>query len=171
MGFALNNSVETSYLEINTERCPNPYALTTVAFGDKPGGAIATLYVRQRKCVRSTQRLPNSENDAYADDLLASVDSHEVAKIIMNDIDHVLRKGGFQIKEWVMSDGNNCVNSYLINLEIDTEKILALNWGPKSDLFFFVVHMIFFFFFKRIKSCILHLILQKTSLKINYQRN
>lgn len=137
---------------MKTAPCPNPYALITVTFGDKPEGAIAVLYVRQRKCVRSTQRLPNSENDAYVDDLLASVDSHEVAKIIMNDINHVLRKGGFQIKQWVMSGGNNCVNSYSINIETDTEKILALNCGPKSD-FFFVVYMIFFLRESKVAYC------------------
>nr|XP_027213054.1 uncharacterized protein LOC113806132 [Penaeus vannamei] len=131
--------------EMNTERSPSRYALTTVTFGDKPGGAIAMVALRKtaEMCKNYPEATKLIERDSYVDDLLASVDSHEAAKTIMNDIGRVLSKGGFQIKQWVMSGGNNCVNSCSSIIETNTEKVLGLNWDPESDLFFFVVRINF----------------------------
>lgn len=39
------------------------------------------------------------------DDLLTSVDNYAEASVIMQEVDTVLKRGGFAMKEWVISGG------------------------------------------------------------------
>ncbi len=59
---------------MKTEKQPDQYALTTVTFGDRPGGAIAMIALRKtaqmyNDCPRVTNLI---ENDSYVDDLITS---------------------------------------------------------------------------------------------------
>ncbi len=59
---------------MKTEKQPDQYALTTVTFGDRPGGAIAMIALRKtaqmyNDCPRVTKLI---ENDSYVDDLITS---------------------------------------------------------------------------------------------------
>ena len=86
-------------------REPDTYVITSVSFGDRPAGAIATVALR--KTAKMGQReFPEAAeiilNNTYVDDILDSFSSKEDAIKLTKDIINLLKPGGFEIKEWIM---------------------------------------------------------------------
>lgn len=131
--------------EMDTKRKPNQYALTTVTFGDKPGGAIAMIALRKTAqmssdCPRASKLI---ESNSYVDDLLTSVETYDEASVIMQEVDTVLERGGFTIKEWVISGGKDLsfLNPRIVGTQ--DERVLGINWNPQKDFFHFKIHLNF----------------------------
>ena len=91
--------------DMNTSVNPDHYVLTTVTFGDKPGGAIAMAALR--KIAKRFEDSPEVTNfvvkNSYVDNLLGAMDSRDEAEDLMNRVERVLGECGFHIKEWIMS--------------------------------------------------------------------
>lgn len=155
IGFAADikkmyNSVKIGELEQHTHRFlwrdmrtsvnPDHYVLTTVTFGDKPGGAIAMAALR--KTAERFEDSPEVTNlivkNSYVDDLLGSVDSKYEAEDLMARVEKVLEKGGFHIKKCVMSG----VTKENVSMT-GTEKVLGLLWEPETDRFVFKLNLRF----------------------------
>ncbi len=138
---------------MKTEKQPDQYALTTVTFGDRPGGAIAMIALRKtaqmsNDCPRATKLI---ENDSYVDDLITSVEDQVAANELMQEVDTVLGKGGFHIKEWVISGEGNLSTLHPKVVFSKEEKVLGLSWDPHHDHFYFKVCLNFS---KKIKKTI-----------------
>lgn len=148
------NSVKIGELEQHTHRFlwrdmhtsvnPDHYVLTTVTFGDRPGGAIAMAALR--KTARKFEDSPEMTNmivkNTNVDCFLGSVDSRDEAEDLMDRIERVLDKGGFHVKEWVMSgvtDGNVSMTGKSTGIE----KVLGLIWNPDTDKFVFKLNLRF----------------------------
>ena len=86
---------------IEIEREPDVYVITSVSFGDKPAGNIATLALRKTAEMgkETYSKAANViQNSTYVDDIIDSVDSLNEAKELTEDIDELLQPGGFEIK-------------------------------------------------------------------------
>ena len=91
--------------ETNTKGKPDQYILTTVTFGDGPGGANAMIALcrtaqMSNDCLRASKLI---DSNSYVDDLLTNVNGYAEAKVIMQEVDTVLKRGGFTMKEWIVS--------------------------------------------------------------------
>ena len=83
------------------EREADVYVITSMSFGDKPAGNIATLALR-KTAEMGKETYPKGanviQNSTYVDDITDSVDSLNKAKELTEDIDKLLQQGGFEIK-------------------------------------------------------------------------
>ncbi len=82
--------------------------MTSVNMGDRPSGTIAMVALRKTGEMskdEATRACETVISNSYMDDIMDSVDLLEEAEKEMNEIDQVLEKGGFKIKEWVHSGG------------------------------------------------------------------
>ena len=77
------------------------------------------------------------------DDLLTSVETYDEASVIMQEVDTVLKRGGFTINEWVISGGRDLsfLNPRIVGTQ--DERVLGINWNPQKDFFYFKVHLNF----------------------------
>ncbi|XP_066941064.1 uncharacterized protein [Macrobrachium rosenbergii] len=130
--------------DLETDREPDHYVLTTVTFGDRPSGIMAMMALR--KTTEMDESFPLTaemiNRNSYVDDILSSVSMVERAKRSIVEANAILSRGGFQIKQWVMS-GESPEDNFLNILKTDKEKVLGLNWNPKEDLFFYVIKINF----------------------------
>ena len=140
------NAIYTSVIDQHTHRFlwrnmitnkpPDHYILKRVTFGDRPSGAIAILALKKTAEMFRSQ-FPNAaeivDNDSFVDDIIFSVDDLNVAKSRMLEIETILQKGGFEIKEWIVS--NNCNNPEIIsNISLNNDdKVLGVLWDSKFD--------------------------------------
>ena len=125
---------------------PDIYKLMTVSFGDKPAGTIASLALR-KTAELSAPQFPTaaatiSEN-SYVDDILSSFDDEEEANAVTAEIDLVLSKGSFVIKEWITSSSAPSVTSSAAkqifagsaDAASEVSKVLGVVWNPQKDTF------------------------------------
>ena len=130
--------------DLDSNRPPDHYVLTTVTFGDRPSGTIATLALRHTvekfggECPKVRDMIINN---AYVDDILYSTDSVEDAFNLIQDTEEILTLGSFRVKHWIVSGHYENCNVNVI--ESDYEKILGLKWNPKEDYFSFTVKVNF----------------------------
>ena len=78
-------------------------------------------------------------NNSYMDDIIDSVNNKERAKSITRQIESVLEKGGFKMKEWIYSDDQLASEETI--LPSPTEKVLGITWSPSTDQLQFKVKM------------------------------
>ena len=85
--------------DLEEEREPDTYVMTSVNMGDRPSGTIAMIVLRKTAEMSKNEFpqacqiiIPNS----YMDDIMDSVDLIDEARKVMGEIDEVLDKGGFQ---------------------------------------------------------------------------
>ena len=95
--------------DMDVSRPPDIYAVTRVNMGDKPAGTISTeaLYrtadMFQKDSPSAAKLLKES---SYVDDLLDSVASKQDALILAYEVETLLQKGGFKVKNWMFSGEN-----------------------------------------------------------------
>jgi hypothetical protein len=145
---------------------PDTYVMTSVSFGDKPSGNIATV------ALRKTAEMMNGEypvasqiilNNTYVDDIADSVEDTGSAVEITDQIERVIERGGFQIKHWIYTakdedtytprEWPNCGEpmpqtttksaAQSIGDNNNEQKVLGLQWNPKDDCFRFKVTLNF----------------------------
>ena len=88
------------------EREPDTYAMTSVNMGDRPSGTIAMIALcktAEMSKGKAAQACETIISNSYMDDIMDSVDSLRKAVKLTGEIDEVLDKGGFRIKEWTYS--------------------------------------------------------------------
>ena len=133
--------------DMETTREPDIYVIQRVSFGDKPSGAIATVALRKTAEMGKDQFPEASQvilNNTYMDDIIESVTNREKAKQITDDIEKLLNKGGFKLKEWTYSEDRSSKHEPKIPMEpcTATEKVLGVVWDPIKDNFHFRVKLI-----------------------------
>ena len=84
-------------------------------------------------------------NNTYMDDIIESVDTQEKASEITGDIEKLLDKGGFKLKEWTYSGHRSSGDKTKIAMEPSAaaEKVLGVVWDPIRDNFQFKVKLSF----------------------------
>ena len=89
---------------LDIERDPDTYVKTVLTFGDKPAPAMAQIALR-KTAEESEDIYPNAaqvlKENTYMDDICDSLKTTEEARQLTRDVDEVLAKGGFAVKEWI----------------------------------------------------------------------
>jgi len=121
------------------------YAITAVNMGDRPSATIAQVALRKTAEEMLTTYPESTDiiiNNAYMDDISASVNDSIEANRRMEEIDQILNSKGFVIKEWIsncpiMNGTHNNADSTVPvgeDKESNTEGVLGLRWDVKKDL-------------------------------------
>ena len=127
---------------MDVKRTPDTYVIQRVSFGDKPSGGIATV------ALRKTAELGESEfpkatkiikENSYMDDIIDSVNNKESAIHVTKQIEDILDKGGFKMKDWIYSKDQITTEEEIVSTE--TEKVLGVTWSPCYDEFHFKVKL------------------------------
>ena len=92
--------------DLKVEKVPDVYVMTSVSFGDKPAGNIATVALR-KTANQFLEEYPQSVkviiDNSYVDDIIDSVtDTTELSRVT-NEINEILASGNFKIKQWISS--------------------------------------------------------------------
>jgi len=91
--------------EMNTRK-PDTYVMTSLSFGDRPAAAIAAVALK-KTAEMAGEEFPNAsvtiKNNSYVDDIIDSFDNKAKATEMTEQIDSVLKKGGFEVKKWIVS--------------------------------------------------------------------
>ena len=132
--------------DMETTQEPDIYVIQRVSFGDKPSGAIATVALRKTAEMGKDQFPEASQvilNNTYMDNIIDSVNNRTKAKQITDDIEKLLNKGGFKLKEWTYSEDRSSRHEPKIPMEPSTatEKVLGVIWDPTTDNFHYKVKL------------------------------
>ena len=131
-----------------TNKVPDTYVIQRVSFGDKPSATIAMMALRKTAEMRSEQ-YPDAaqivKHNTYMDDIIESTTDLPAAQKLMQDIEALIIKGGFKLKEWIFSrDSSNSKKSLPNKSNIAIEKVLGVNWDPINDHLCFSEKLNFF---------------------------
>ncbi len=127
--------------ECNADKPLDTFAITAVNMGDRPSATIAQIALR-KTAEHAGAKLPEAVdivvNNAYMDDIPASVGTEDEAKSRMEEIASMLNAGGFKIKEWIhnLPNDGNCTSREMpagMDEEAITEGVLGLRWDPGKD--------------------------------------
>ena len=126
---------------LETHRDPDIYAMQVVSFGDRPSGNIA-LAALKKTAEMGAETHPDAANtilnNSYVDDILDSYDSEEAAHKATEEIDEILRLGGFKIKGWTL--GTKCDNQLEHQtFSQPTQSVLGMHHYQALDVFKFDV--------------------------------
>ena len=89
---------------------PTTHAITAVNMGDRPSSAIAQIALRETALMNQEDHPDACSviiSNSYMDDIADSSETIEDARNIMENIDKVLKEGGFKIKEWIITGQKN----------------------------------------------------------------
>ena len=121
-------------------RDPDVYIKTVLTFGDKPAPAMAQIALRKTANANKAE-YPKAaevlEKSTYVDDICESLNKKQEARELTDNIDKVLKTGGFSVKAWIC---NETLKEREMNLyKEDEEKVLGTVWNFKTDKFHFRV--------------------------------
>ncbi|XP_071519132.1 uncharacterized protein [Panulirus ornatus] len=131
--------------DMNTTREPDNYCLQTVTFGDRPSGVIAMTALHKTADMFKDMYPEIAAmiiNNSYVDDILHSCESAEEALERMKTTEEILKRGGFQMKQWVMSGSHDMTEDSKI-IATEVEKVLGMIWETKKDQFSYKVKINF----------------------------
>lgn len=146
-------------------RDPDIYVMTRVNMGDRPAGAISTeaLYKTANLFSEDSSRAAQIvKNNTYVDDILDSlhVDRAEALKVAQ-EVESMLRKGGFHVKFWQFSGESftretNELNELhiikdsqhedipILNSDVNNHaRVLGVAWKPLKDTLIYKVSLNF----------------------------
>ena len=128
--------------DLETYREPSTYIMTSVSFGDRPAGNIATVALRKTAEIKK-EVYPDAANvilkNSYVDDLIDSFSSDEKAQRIVNEISEIVEFGRFKIKNWIISsNAENHVRQFS-----KEEKVLGIMWNVNKDVLSFNIRLNF----------------------------
>ena len=128
---------------------PKVFAITAVNFGDRPSSAIAIAALRKTANMGVNISETASQvikDNSYMDDVLDSVTQASEAHTMMNNIDKILEKGSFQIKEWITNapqPAKTCeIKGNEKTITSANEKVLGMEWFIKEDKIKFKIKLI-----------------------------
>ncbi|XP_045104356.1 uncharacterized protein LOC123517398 [Portunus trituberculatus] len=131
--------------DMNPNREPDHYCLQTVTFGDRPSGIISITALHMTAKMFKNKYPETSDmiiNDSYVDDILHSCETISETYSKINATDEILKEGGFQIKQWVISGHHDMTEDVKV-IDTEVEKVLGMIWEPKEDQFSFKVRINF----------------------------
>ena len=117
--------------DLDTEKYPDTYVVSSVSFGDRPAGTIAMLAMKKTLEVAgqvSNRAAEMIRDNSYVDDIIDSFSTKEEAVAITDEVDAILAKGGFEIKKWIIISAENASETEEWN---DTQKLL--DYDPKTQ--------------------------------------
>ncbi|XP_020910817.1 uncharacterized protein LOC110248612 [Exaiptasia diaphana] len=122
---------------MNTDRTPDTYVIQRVSFGDKPSATIATMALR-KTAEMGSQQYPDAativQHNTYMDDIIESTADIPTAHKLTQDIENLIIKGGFRLKDWIYSrDSINSEKALPHEPNAATEKVLGVIWDPVKD--------------------------------------
>ena len=131
--------------DMDTKRPPDTYVIQRVSFGDKPSGTIATVALR-KTAEMGTDKYPKAaqviKENTYMDDIIESVPTKEKATKLAKDIEALLDKGNFKMKEWIFThDRTDLLKAIPNDKSCTTEKVLGVVWNPVQDEFVYKMHL------------------------------
>ena len=123
------------------------FAITAVNMGDRPASAIAQTALRE-SALEATEEYPEASKiiirNSYMDDIPASVKGPSSGHQTMGDVESILQKNGFTIKEWnysgkvqsaEQSKDQKAVQSLLNKApEERLGKVLGMGWEAERDI-------------------------------------
>ena len=131
-----------------TDRAPDTYVIQKVSFRDKPSATIATMALR-KTAEMENEHYPDAaqivKHNTYMDDIIESTTDLPTGQKLMQDIETLIIKGGFKLKEWIFSrDSRNSKKSLANESNVAIEKVLGVNWDPINDHLCFSAKLNFF---------------------------
>ena len=116
--------------------------MTTVSFGDKPAGTIATVALRKsaemKRCLYP-KAVEVILKNSYIDDIANSFLTQDKAQNSINEINDIVESSGCKIKDWITLYGDENGQRQL-NKE---EKVLGVVWDVCADWPLFKVKLNF----------------------------
>lgn len=146
---------------LQTDCNPKEYVITRVNFGDTPAPAISTeaIYKSAKHFKEDSPRTAELlKNSSYVDDLIDSFPSKEQALNVAQDVQDMLKKGGFSIKSWQISGEASSRSDTEVHSITKSEedrsrsmlkgsedglRVLGVGWKPKQDIINFEVNLNF----------------------------
>ena len=133
--------------DMDQERNPDTYAMTAVNMGDRPASAIAQTALKMT-AEDAADEYPDASkiilSNSYMDDIPASMDSEERGMKVMSEIEAVLEKRGFKMKNWTFSGQKSkreksvdqAAVQTLLRKDIENElgKVLGMEWETEEDV-------------------------------------
>ncbi|XP_055910470.1 uncharacterized protein LOC129944834 [Eupeodes corollae] len=132
----------------NVSEEPRDYQLQTVTYGTASASFLATRVLKQIG-INNIARYPRASdsliNDFYVDDFMSTFDSIEDATSVKNDLCHILKQSGMDLRKW-SSNSREFLNTIdAEHQETATElcigengvKTLGLWWNVEVDCFEF----------------------------------
>lgn len=126
--------------DMDVTREPETYVIQRVSFENKPSGNIATVALR-KTAEMAEEKYPKASEllikNTYMDHLINSADNLETAKRLTNEMEIILNKGNFKIKEWIYLYDKTSPDQELIPTDTKTvhEKVLGVVGNPITDNF------------------------------------
>ena len=126
--------------------------MSSVSFGDRPASNIAITALRKTAAMRRHLHPQASETilkNSYVDDIADSVEDSEAARKLTEEVDELLKQGGFSIKKWIFTcKPDNAATKVKVERKVDaknsgSQKILGMKWDPVLDVFTFDVRLNF----------------------------
>ena len=136
--------------DLNSSNPPKVYRMKVVTFGviSSPFLSMATV-IHHAEVNKSAYNLEceKLKRDLYVDDLLSGARSISEARNLSNNLNKLMKKGGFELAKWSssnqgalidISDDDKVTDSVLLSNESDNnQKTLGVRWNPSSDTFGF----------------------------------
>lgn len=125
------------------------YRMTSVIFGAKSSPAIA-IFVKNKNAEEHADQYPEAYaaivRNHYMDDFLKSFKNREEARKVAEEVDHVHKLAGFQLRGWASNDESlaRCFTEEEQKTQVtlgqeNKEKTLGLLWLTKEDAISFNV--------------------------------
>ena len=131
-------------LELN--RSVDTYVMTSVSFGDKPASCIASTAL-QKTADMNQLEYPEAakviKTNSYVDDIIDSITTSASAVKLTEEIDTVLKNGGFSIKEWTLSDEDDIQDNEKPLLQNTNSNVLGTRWNISKDTLGYNVNLNF----------------------------
>ena len=132
--------------DMKTDIPPDTYVITRANMGDRPAGTIATSALRKTPTDEDKEQLPIEceiiDKSTFMDDIIDSTDTVDNALKLTSNISTILKRGDFNIKEWIISC-NDPYNLKSIVINDDAERVLGMKWVLLGDYFKFTVNLKF----------------------------
>ena len=123
------------------------YVKRVLTFGDTPAPAMAQIALRktaQENKANYPEAAQVLTNNVYIDDICKSNDTVKEARKLTEDIDKVLKTGGFNVKGWISykvlaEKASNETETTVNMFQRDEEKVLGTLWNFKMDKLHFII--------------------------------
>ncbi|XP_022799862.1 uncharacterized protein LOC111337764 [Stylophora pistillata] len=132
--------------DMEIDREPDTYVKTVLTFGDKPAPAMAQIALRKTAegGTESPRAAKTLKENSYMDYILDSLQTVTEAAQLTSEIDEVLTKGGFRIKEWrsnkdLKGTGEREREEVNVIKGSGEDKVLGIVWNTAEDSFKFKV--------------------------------
>ena len=131
-----------------TDKAPDTYVIQRVSFGDKPSATITTMALR-KTAEMGNEQYPDAvqivKHNTYMDDIIESTTDLPTVQKLMQDIETLIIKGRFKLKEWIFSrDSSNSKKSLPNESNVAIKKVLGVYWDLINDHLCFSAKLNFF---------------------------